>query len=69
LGEVAEGINCPYKDVDTYIALSYKVLGDTENAKITLAEATHYETPFDEKHDGKQRKMYEEEYIMMLGKE
>jgi hypothetical protein len=36
----------------------YQALGNTENTKITLAEAV------DEKHDGKQRKMHEEEYIM-----
>ena len=69
LGKHAVAINSSYKDVYKYVILSYKALGDTENAKKMLAEAMHYETPFDEKHRENLRKMYEQEYLCSGKKE
>lgn len=59
-GSAALQMNRSFPGVHKYVALSHKAKGDSEAAKVTMARAVVYETPWDEENKAKVLKLYHE---------
>jgi tetratricopeptide (TPR) repeat protein len=59
-GEAAIQMNRHFPAVHKYVALSQKTTGDIDAARVTMARAVAYETPWDEQHKADVLRMYHE---------
>jgi hypothetical protein len=59
-GEAAIEMNRHFPNVHKYVALSQKAMGDIDAARVTMARAVVYETPWDEEHKADVLRMYHE---------
>jgi tetratricopeptide (TPR) repeat protein len=59
-GEAAIQMNRHFPNVHKYVALSQKAMGDNDAARVTMARAVAYETPWDEQHKADVLRMYHE---------